>query len=41
MDKELILYNVVRLFREKGFTDDQIADALEEIRKKLEVEVNG
>lgn len=40
MDKDLVLYNIVRIFREAGWEDDQIAEALKDIREKLEV-TNG
>lgn len=41
MDKDLVCYNIVRLFREKGYEDDQIAEALKDIIKKVEEQVNG
>jgi len=41
MDKELFIYNMVRLFRNKGYNDDQIADAMKEIIKEVEEKVNG
>lgn len=41
MDKELFVYNMVRLFRNKGYSDDQIADAMKEIIKEVEEKVNG
>lgn len=39
--KELFVYNMVRLFRNKGYNDDQIADAMQEIIKEVEEKVNG
>lgn len=41
MDKELFVYNMVRLFRNKGCSDDQIVDAMQEIIKEVEEKVNG
>lgn len=38
---ELFVYNMVRLFRNKGYNDDQIADAMQEIIKEVEEKVNG
>ena len=39
MDKDLIVYNIVRIFRERGYEDNQIAEFLHEINNKLEKEV--
>lgn len=39
MDKDLIVYNIVRMFREKGYEDDQIAEFLHKINEKLSKEV--
>ena len=35
MNKELLIYNIVRLYRNKGFNDNEIADKISNIMKEL------
>lgn len=36
VDVDTMLYNTVNMFRNRGYTDDEIADILKDIRLELE-----
>lgn len=38
MNKEAIIYNIVNLYKSKGYTEDEIAEKLEEVRQQVEKE---
>lgn len=38
MNKEAIVYNIVNLYKSKGYTEDEIAEKLEEVRQQVEKE---